>query len=280
MRPAGAGRPRPGRLATLWTTLGLALSLLLSPAADAAPPRLALIIDDLGPNPVAGGRTAALPGPVACSVLPHTAHARELAEACHRVGKAVLLHLPMEALQGNQALGPGALRLHMTRAELLRTVEQDLAAVPHVSGVNNHMGSLLTRHPGHMLWVMEALRRRGGLFFVDSRTTARSVAWRLAREQGLPALSRDVFLDDDPSPEAVAAQFRRWLALARRRGRALAIGHPRPATLALLERELPRLRERGLVLVDPRELLEGGPPEGASPALRLVRRPQPIPPLP
>ncbi len=269
-RTAWAGMP---------LALGAALLLLLSPAA-ATPPRVALIMDDLGPNREAGARTAALPGPVACSVLPHTAYARELAEACHRAGKTVLLHLPMEAVRGNQALGPGALRLHMTRTELLRTVAADLAAVPHVAGVNNHMGSLLTRHPGHMRWVMEALRRHGELFFVDSRTTPRSVAWRLAREQGLPALARDVFLDDDPRPEAVAAEFRRWLALAQRRGRALAIGHPRPATLALLERELPRLRERGLVLVDPRALLEGVVPRESPPGLRLVHRPQPLPTLP
>src|SRR5690606_23829095 len=109
----------------------------------------------------------------------------------------------------------------------------NLAAVPHVRGVNNHMGSLITRHPGHMTWLMQDLAR-DGLFFVDSYTHPQSVALEMAREGGVPAARRDVFLDHVAEPEAIAHQFRRLLARARSDGHAIGIGHPYPATLAFL----------------------------------------------
>ena len=226
----------------------LAAALVLGGTAAAAPPAVAVLLDDMGNDPAADRAALALPGPLAYAFLPHAPHTRRLAELAHRLGKEVLLHLPMEAVE-RRPLGGGALTLDMDREALARTLRQDLAAVPHAIGVNNHMGSLLTRHPGHMTWLMEELARLGGLFFVDSRTTAATVAERMAAEQGLPHLRRDVFLDHDPRPEAVRAQFRRLVALARRRGTALAIGHPHPATLAVLREMLPDLEPLGVRLL-------------------------------
>ena len=127
-------------------------------------------------------------------------------------------------------------------------LDYDLASVPHVVGINNHMGSLLTTRPPAMTDLMQELRRRQ-LFFVDSRTATDSVAAATAQAQGIPVLARDVFLDDDPSPEAVVAQLAQLERLARRHGYALGIGHPHPATLAALEQWLPQLAARGIDLV-------------------------------
>jgi polysaccharide deacetylase 2 family uncharacterized protein YibQ len=127
-------------------------------------------------------------------------------------------------------------------------VAAGLASVPGAIGVNNHMGSLLTQAPGSMRVLLEALRPRG-MFFVDSYTTERSVALRTAQELGVPATRRDVFLDPEPGEAAIAEQWQRLLALARKRGIALAIGHPNPITLAWLERELPTLAAQGITLV-------------------------------
>lgn len=234
---------------------GLAWALMLFTGAAASGPRVAVIIDDLGNRGAADRRAVALPGPVALSVLPHTPFARRVAEDGHAAGKEVLVHLPMQGM-ADTSPGPGVLHLHSTRAELERALEMALAAVPHARGINNHEGSMLTRHPGHMAWLMEAVARRGGLFFVDSRTTRHTVAERLAREHRVPVLSRDVFLDDDPSPESVAAQFERLLSIARRKGVAVAIGHPHGATLELLERRLPTLALQGIELVSLATLLE------------------------
>lgn len=130
-----------------------------------------------------------------------------------------------------------------------------LTTVPHAVGVNSHRGSLLTRHPGHMLWLMEEIQARDELFFVDSYTTHESVALQLAKEVGVSARKRDVFLDPDRAPETVAREFERMKRLALTRGAVIAIGHPYAATLALLERELPKLEAQGFELVTISELM-------------------------
>jgi len=243
--------------------LCLILSLLPFSAAGAAEPpppldphqpRIAIIIDDIGDNLHYGLHAVRLPGAVTCAFLPHTPYARQLAVSAHKRNKEVMLHLPMESEDG-RAPGPGALTLNMTQAEFTRTFQADLASIPYVSGVNNHMGSLITRHPGHMAWLMEAINRHGGLFFVDSRTTEATVAQRVAQESGVPNLRRNVFLDNDQRPEAIARQFSHLLALARRRGSAVAIGHPHPATLRFLQQRLPQLRDEGIQLVSVSQLI-------------------------
>ncbi len=139
----------------------------LTPANQFDDPRpvISIIIDDLGYGLVDGRRAIDLPGPVACSVLPHTPYSSRLAEAAHGAGKEVLLHLPMQPMNDKDP-GFGALTLDTNEQGLRRLLEANLAAVPHVVGINNHMGSLLTRHPGHMGWLMRDLRDdpRGAVF--------------------------------------------------------------------------------------------------------------------
>jgi polysaccharide deacetylase 2 family uncharacterized protein YibQ len=218
-------------------------------------PHIALIIDDIGDNLHLGLRAVRLPGNVTCAFLPHTTYARRLAVSAHKRNKEVMLHLPMESEVG-KAPGPGALTLDMTRAEFIQTVDTDLGAIPYVSGINNHMGSLMTQHPGDMRWLMQDINRHGDLFFVDSRTTEYTVAQQVAQESGIPNVRRDVFLDNDQDPAAIAAQFARFIALAKRRGTAVAIGHPHPTTLRFLEKQLPRLREEGIELVSVSDLIK------------------------
>ena len=234
-----------------------AFFLLALPAAAqrAAPPRLAVIIDDLGYALVAGERAINLPGPVAYAILPGAPRATHLAEMAHKSGKEVLLHLPLQAENDREPAEPGSLNLDMSQAEFARTFILDIDAVPHAIGVNNHRGSLLTRHPGHMSWLMEEIRDRGDLFFVDSYTTAASIALRLARETGVPSAKRDVFLDPDQAPDTIAREFARLKKLAQQNGFALGIGHPYPATLAFLEEELPKLGDEGFQLIRISELV-------------------------
>lgn len=209
---------------------------------------IAIIIDDMGNTLETGRRAAELPGPVACAILPHTQYAVMLADDCHARSKLVLLHLPMQALD-DVPLGPGGISLDMTEEQIENTVRGDLTSIPHVAGVNNHEGSLISMHPGDMAWVMQTLHNLGGLFYIDSYTTADSIAYQIAREHGLPAARRDVFLDDVNTEKAVQFQFNRLLEIARKKGFALAIGHPRAATLAVLNAKLPPLAAQGIELV-------------------------------
>jgi polysaccharide deacetylase 2 family uncharacterized protein YibQ len=210
--------------------------LLLAQAARAGDDaRIALIIDDLGNQWGAGQRVVALEGPIAVAVLPHTPFGRPLAEAAHAAGKEVLLHLPMQASRAQADPGPGALMLDQSRAEFTATLAEALLSVPHATGLNNHMGSLLTRDPAAMEWLMSDLAHDRSLFFVDSYTTHLSVGLVVAREHAIPALKRDVFLDAERSPESLRFQWQRLLRLARDQGFAVGIAHPHDATLAFLE---------------------------------------------
>lgn len=232
-----------------------ALLFIASSSVATSPPRIAIIIDDIGYQLDAGQRAIQLPGPVSLAVLPGAPRARTLAIAAHENGKEVLLHLPLQAKPDDKAQEPVGINLDMSRREFSDTFERALKSVPHAIGVNSHRGSLLTRHPGHMRWLMEEILARDNLFFIDSYTTHESVALRMADEAGVSARKRDIFLDPDRDPETVAREFERMKRLAEERGSVVVIGHPYSATLELLERELPKLAAEGYELVAISELL-------------------------
>jgi len=202
-----------------------------------------------------GQDAVSLPGPVTYAFLPFTSHSALLARRARRAGKEVMLHLPMTSHRG-APLGPGAVELYMTEGEFKSTLATALKSLPGVKGVNNHMGSLLTRHPGAMRWVMETLQGFGELYFVDSRTTVETVAEQVAKEHRLPSGRRDVFLDNVRQPQAIRAQFETLLRKAQTNGYAIGIGHPYPETIAALAELLSGLDRRGVRLVPVSRLLE------------------------
>lgn len=227
-----------------------AVATLLTAQGSAEPrPRIAIIIDDLGYQLEAGRRAIQLPGPITFAVLPGTPHSHRLAEFAHDRGKEVLMHLPLEAVNYEGAVEPGGITLDMSHDVFRATFANAIETVPYAVGVSSHRGSLLTRHPGHMAWLMQEISARDGLFFIDSYTTPESIALKVAAEEGVSATRRDVFLDHDRSVEAVARELERLKAMARRKGHAVAIGHPFPETLQVLERELPKLAAEGIELV-------------------------------
>lgn len=218
-------------------------------------PVISIIIDDLGDQLSAGARAVNLPGQVTYAFLPHTSYSTLLARKAHRHDKEVMLHLPMEAV-GRHNLGEGGLKISMAEKEFMRLLNEDLDAVPFIRGINNHMGSLLTQHAGYMDWVMRALKKRDDLFFVDSRTTPHSIADSIASKYGVPNIPRDIFLDHHKNPAFIRIQFQKLLFLAKKNGAAVAIGHPYPQTLSVLEAELPKLARKGVKLVSVSELID------------------------
>ncbi|QLF93289.1 divergent polysaccharide deacetylase family protein [Pseudomonas sp. ABC1] len=227
----------------------LASLCAVSALAQGTQPRLTLVIDDLGQHPQRDQRVLALPGPVVLAIMPDTPHAASLARQAEAAGKTVILHLPMAP-----AGGPYAWRPELSREQLQQRLDAALRAVPHVRGINNHMGSRMTEQQQAMGWLMRDLQRRH-LFFLDSRTSPRTSAAAAAQEIGLASLSRDIFLDNDQAPEAIAERLRAAIALARKQGTAVVIGHPHAATLAVLERELPRLKEQGIDWIDIEQMI-------------------------
>jgi len=153
---------------------------------DGHGPRAAIIIDDMGNNWDEARAVSGLPYPVAVAVLPGTPFAARTARRAHDRGKEVLAHMPMQPEDPSIPLGDTFLRADMDRQQMLATLRSNLAGIPYVQGINNHMGSLLTSRVRPMRWVMQSLRRRG-LYFIDSRTTAATKGLTEARAVGLPA---------------------------------------------------------------------------------------------
>jgi uncharacterized protein len=210
-------------------------------------PRLAIVIDDLGSDPAQADALFRLAYRLTLSVLPHHSNSAEIAEEAHRRGYQVMLHLPMAsnagALDEAVELHPG-MDLHAVQ----NTFDAMLETVPYAAGVNNHEGSLGTSDQKLMDELMPLLHQNK-LFFIDSRTTAATVAETAAHAAGVPATSRNVFLDDDQSTGAIRKQFVLAIQDARKKGSALAIGHPHPETLQVLAEMLPEAQRQGVTLV-------------------------------
>jgi hypothetical protein len=219
----------------------------VTPAGSVHGARIALVIDDLGHDVADLRPLEALGVPVTYSVLPYEQQTPEVVAELRRRKAEILLHLPMEPRNGENP-GPGALLQGMSDGELRQRTEAALKAVPGAVGVNNHMGSLLSSEEGPMTAVLGVLAERS-LFFLDSRTSADSVGYKVALGLGVPAAERQVFLDGEATPEAIHAQFQRLLALARAKGSGIAIGHPHPETLAALAREVPKAKAEGVEFV-------------------------------
>jgi len=217
--------------------------------------RIAIVIDDLGNDAAVVERISAWPFPVAGAVLPDLPGSAAAARRLQQSGKEVLLHLPMEPA-GYPLVrpGPGVVLRSDSDEAIVETLLHDLDTVPGAIGVNNHMGSAATADPRVMRAIVRVLSERG-LFLLDSRTTEASVALRVAEEASVPAVSRRVFLDAVPTRGATERAFRELLRRGREDRTALAIGHPYPETMALLERELPRLSAEGIRLVRVSELV-------------------------
>jgi len=236
----------------------LALALwfagLLGASGLQAGPIVSLIIDDLGDRGDVIEAVVALPPAVALAVLPQRPHGPRVVREGAQAGHEIMLHLPLEA-RGGEPLGPGGLTAADDRETFIRLLNEHLDALPEARGVNNHMGSHLTRDSEAMGWLMGELRRRGDLFFVDSRTTHETVAYRVAAEYDLPRAERDLFLDNALEAGAIREALHNWVREARLQGSALAIAHPHRETLAVLAEMLPQLLELGVMLVPVRELI-------------------------
>ena len=204
--------PRLGRLALLLYLL-IPSWVLADSIQQVA---ITIIIDDLGNNLGAGQRAINLPGPVTYAILPYRPHSRRLAEQAHQQNKEIMLHMPMDNTHG-RALGAGGLTVKQDRPHYEQRLQHAIAATPHISGINNHMGSRLTANSERMQWLMQSLKNYP-LYFVDSRTSVDTVAATTASNHHIPTLERDIFLDHEPNVEFIDRQFKKLIKVARRLG--------------------------------------------------------------
>jgi len=218
------------------------------PPARSAP-KIVLILDDVGFASPQLEAAARLDARINFAVIPGSPYAAQAADLLRKRGHEILCHLPMEPL-GYPAVSPGkgAILTNMSNGEIRSTALAGFRSVPYARGINNHMGSRATGDARVMREVLEAARELDA-FFVDSRTTGRSVAGKLARAMDVPTISRDVFLDDTIDERSIRRQLAELSRLSRKRGIAVGIGHLHPDTIRVLTEEIPRLKQKGFRFV-------------------------------
>lgn len=218
-------------------------------------PRLAIVVDDLGYDPVRDAEWLDFPERITVSVIPHGPSSKTFAASARTRGFGVLLHVPMEP-EGAVAdrTEPFLLRRGMTPEEIADRFARMTADVPQANGASNHMGSAFTSDLAAMAAFAQALKGKG-FFFVDSVTSAGTVASTAMAVAGVPSTRRDVFLDDDGQPEEMRRQWAAAVALAKERGAAVLMCHSRRETRKALIELLPQLRTEGIRPVTVEELL-------------------------
>ncbi|MBF0563402.1 MAG: divergent polysaccharide deacetylase family protein, partial [Alphaproteobacteria bacterium] len=209
---------------------------------------IAVVIDDLGLDKRRTERVAGLKAPLTLAFMTYAEDLDHQADNAHAHGHELMVHMPMQPMDGAINAGSDALTVDLSSEELRRRIGWGLSRFKGFVGVNNHMGSRFTADTAGMRVVMEELSRRG-LMFLDSVTTEKSVADEAARRFHVPFAARQIFLDNQSTAASVRGQLEKTEALARRHGFAIAIGHPRDATIEALASWLPSLEHRGFVLV-------------------------------
>ena len=234
------------------------LALVRQPARKGplgAVAKVAIVIDDFGYDGRLARRFLQIDAPLSYSVLPNGTFSKSIAQRVRRAGCELLLHLPMEP-KGYPEVDPGigALLTEMTDMELVAALRKNLDSLPQVKGVNNHMGSEFCENAKKLRLVMRELKNRG-LFFVDSRTTSRTQAYRVAQEEEVLSAERNVFLDNIQSTQAVRRQLKKLIQLAKLKGQAIGIAHPHEVTLKVLKEDIPKLSSKGVELVPVSQLV-------------------------
>ncbi len=211
-------------------------------------PRVAIIVDDIGMNKEPIDKLVGLPAPVTLAVLPNLPYSAYAAESARNKGLDVMLHLPMEPMESSgytgADAGEDALLVGQPKEAVLAALDKNLASVPHIKGVNNHMGSKFMENQELMDMVLEEIDGKG-LFFIDSMTSSGSVGYKTALAMGMKTGKRDVFLDDSSKDAAyVKSQIEKLVGIAEKNGYAVGICHPYPATVQALAEMMPQLEDR------------------------------------
>lgn len=246
--PAEAAAPRT-------THSRAAYTVREGPKSYQGTPRIAIILDDGGYGGAGTEQVLALDPRITLAILPYTEHAAATAERAAALGFEIMLHMPMQPVQPEAQPFHGEVAVGMAREEIQRRARAAMAEVPGLSGINNHTGSRFTADRDGMIAFLEVVKEEG-LYWVDSMTQGDSIAYDVAREMGVPAARRDVFLDNQNNPEYIRRQFELLLGIAQRQGFAVGIGHFRPVTAAVLAELLPQAVERGFELVHVSEIVE------------------------
>jgi polysaccharide deacetylase 2 family uncharacterized protein YibQ len=207
-------------------------------------PRIALIVDDIGYDRAVVRKFLSLNLPITLSMLPKSPFSKSITEEARKKHVEIMLHQPMEPFEYPRINpGPGTLLTNMTPDELVQQLIQNLDEMPFVSGVNNHMGSKMTASASQMRQVFSVLKQRN-LFFIDSRTTEKTICRPSAALLEIPFGERDVFIDHFQDSTFIKKQLYELVRIATTHGEAIGIAHPYMKTYQVLKTALPDLKQK------------------------------------
>jgi polysaccharide deacetylase 2 family uncharacterized protein YibQ len=216
---------------------------------------MAVIIDDMGASMKDAEKLLSINLPMTFAIIPGLSHSRDIAEIARVKGRGVIIHMPMEPRgYPQQRLEKNGLLLSQSTEEISGRVKKYFLEIPEASGANNHMGSAFTEREDKMSPVMDVLKQQGK-FFIDSRTSAKSVAYSLAVRRGVKAGTRNIFLDNDQDVDMIKAQLKLAAVAAAKRGGVIAICHPHPPTIQALQEMLPALQREGITFVSAAQMV-------------------------
>ncbi|HDK35726.1 MAG TPA: divergent polysaccharide deacetylase family protein [Bacteroidetes bacterium] len=234
----------------------LEIQLIRYPKLEWLDRSIAIIIDDFGYklHPVVD-QFLKLPVPVTWAIIPGLNYTKEIAQIAGANHVPVIIHLPMEPMHARVEHGGFTIFEGMSKKNIGRVIHRALAEIPAAAGVNNHMGSKLSIYQPTLILFMQVLRDNG-LFFIDSMTNPKSIAYKVARNQGVPSLKMFTYLDNPKSSLNLAQKLSEAVAESEKKGRAIVIGHARNETAALLKTEIKKWQARGIYFVPVSELVQ------------------------
>ena len=207
---------------------------------------IVLVIDDFGyRNDAISDGFINLPVPITCAVLPGHSNSSRIAKKAIKAGKEVIIHMPMQSSVASSGEDGFKLKTGMTSEEIEWRLSEALSEIPEAVGINNHQGSKATSDKRVMAVVASVLKNKNK-FFLDSRTSSKTVAENTMRSAGVPTARRHIFLDNDLDTEKILSQFDKLERIAEKKGLAIGIGHVKKSTLEVLQKKIPDLIEQGI----------------------------------
>lgn len=221
------------------------LSLIPNTESDHEWGKIAILIDDFGDRNDAFAQSFLdLSKAISISIIPGLRYTREMAQIASAKGCEILLHMPMQPEGNRYKKIPQMIMSDMTEPDVRKLMRQSIESLPEAVGMNNHMGSKITSNRRMMTYVLEEIKAKGW-FFVDSRTSSKTVGVDVAQSLDIPCAERDVFLDSEFEKEFIRKQVQELAAKAKENGTAIGIGHCHRYTLDILREEIPKLEARG-----------------------------------
>ena len=226
--------------------------------------QLAIVVDDFGAqNDKLLDDFCKLDPNISFAILPDQKFSKLVMNKAVKADHETLIHIPMEPVSyPKNNPGSHAIYVHLSDKEIRRRMERFIKQFPLCVGANNHMGSLATTDENVMRNVLTVLKQHN-LYFVDSRTSQSSVAYKMAKKMMIPTIENHLFLDTPfISEKTLKRKIQQLKVISKNNNKILVITHcATRERYEFLKNFLQQIAELDLELVPVSKLFESELPE-------------------